>query len=155
MTWKIELAALAVTAAMVGGYLHTADLFAEDAVTYHAAFTEADYEAFDRDFELSGDSCDIGLEASNVCLPHFRSKSVVRIGEPLPNDIPALSAGIRVLLALDSKSPELKTVRFGQTLVLIEPETEVVRDLLRLDAPSYASARNPELVGAPIVAAAN
>ena len=155
MTWKIELAALAITAASVGGYLYKADLFSQPAVTYHQSFTQADFEAFDRDFQMREKSCAIGLKSANVCLPDYKASGDVRIGEPLPKDVPALGVNMRVLIALDTKDPDLKTVRFGQTLVLIEPRTEIVRDMLRLDAPSYASARNPELIGAPIAAAAN
>ena len=155
MTWKIELAALAITAAGVGGYLYKSDPFAEAPVTYHAEFTEADYNAFDRDFTLADEPCEIGLKSSHICLPEFDIDRDVRAGEPFPQDVPALSAGMRVLLALDTKEPELQTVRYGQTLVLIERATHEVRDVLRLDAPTYEDARKPKLRGAPVVVAAN
>ena len=153
MTWKIEIAALVVTAASVGGYIYKADLFAEEAVTYHDEFTEADFSAFDRNFPMNGETCEVGLAQSKICLLSLEAANSVRVGAQLPKDVPALSAGMRILLALDSKQPELKTVRLGQTLVLIEPETEFVRDILRLDAPSYEAAR--DLRGATIGVAAN
>jgi len=62
-------------------------------------------------------------------------------GAPLPASLPAMSANMRVLLALDLKTPGLKTVQYGQTLALIEPETRMVKDVLHLTAPSYAAAR--------------
>ena len=155
MTWKIELAALAITAAGVGGYLYKADLFEETPVTYHAAFTEADYHAFDRDFDLAGETCEIGLEAQSICLPEFDIDRDVLPGEDFPHDVPALSAGMRILLVLDTKESELQTIRYGQTLVLMERSTRQVRDILRLDAPTFADARTPKLRGAPITVAAN
>ena len=155
MTWKIELAALAITAAGVGSYIYTGDLFAEAPVTYHSAFTEADFEAFDRDFVLAGEACEIGLKSSSVCLPEFDLGRDVRPRDQFPQDVPAISAGMRVLLKLDPKEPELQTVRYGHTLVLLERGTNEVRDVLRLDAPTFADARKPKLRGAPIAAAAN
>ena len=155
MTWKIELAALAITAAGVGGYLYEGDLFAEVPVTYHEEFTEADFHAFDRDFLMAGESCEIGLKASGICLPEFDMDRNLVAGEKFPEDLPALSAGMRILLALDSKQTNLQTIRYGQTLVLMERSTKEVRDVMRLDAPTFADARTPELRGAPVSVAAN
>ena len=155
MTWKIEVAALAVTVAGVGGYLYKSDPFAEAPVKYHAAFTEADYDAFDRDFTLSGEDCEIGLESSKVCLPVFDLDRNITVGEPFPQDVPALSAGMRVLLVLDTKEPQLQTIRYGQTLVLLDRGSREVRDVMRLDAPSFADARKPKLRGGPVAVAAN
>ena len=155
MTWKIEIAALAITAASVGGYLYQADLFAEQPVTYHAEFTESDYHAFDRDFVMNDAFCEVGLKDDKVCLPNFTPKSEVRVGEALPSDVPSLSASMRMLLVMDSKEAALKTVRFGRTMVLIDAGSGIVQDVMRLDAPNFAASRTPELRGAPISVAAN
>lgn len=155
MTWKIEFAALAITAAGVGGYLYNTSPFEEAPIRYHDSFTEADFDAFDRHFSHNGEICDIGLKASDVCLPEFKISQNIEIGQPFPNDVLRLSAGMRVLLALDTKEPDLKTIRVGQTLALIHRETLVVQDVIRLDAVTYADARKPELSGAGNIIAAN
>ena len=155
MTWKIELTALAFTAACVGGFVYQADLLAEEPINYHAAFTEADYNAFDRDFAFGEETCGVGLEDFKICMRDFKSNSPVKVGAKLPSDLPALSVRMRTLLVLDSKQPNLKTVRFGNTLVLIEAETDIVRDILRLSAPTYEDARKPALIGSPVGVAAN
>ena len=139
MTWKIELAALAITAAGVAGCLLNVDTFEEAPVTYHDRFTLADYQAFDRDFKIGDEPCEIGLQDSDVCLNAFELNPSVRIGDPIPENVLRLSAGMRVLLALDSKQAELQTIRLGQTLVLIDRETQIVADILRLHAPTYLS----------------
>ena len=126
MTWKIELAALAVTAAGVGGYLYKSDLFTEAPVEYHTEFTQADFDAFDRNFPVAGEMCEIGLKSAGLCLPEFDIGRDVLSGELFPQDIPALSAGMRVLLVLDTKEPDLQTVRVGQTLVLMERQSKRV-----------------------------
>ena len=155
MTWKIELAALAITAAGVGGCLLNVDMFAEAPVTYHDQFTVADYQAFDRDFEIAGDPCEIGLKDSDICLNAFESDHSLQIGEQIPENVLRLNAGMRILLALDSKNAELQTIRLGQTLALVDRETQIVADIMRLDAPTYADARTPKLYGASNSAAAN
>ena len=40
------------------------------------------------------------------------------------------------------KDESLRTVRYGQTLVLLEPETRRVEDVLHLTAPDFVSAQN-------------
>lgn len=155
MTWKMELAALAITAASIGGYLYKTDPFKEAAVTYHAKFTEADFNAFQRDFELSGDMCDVGLQAYNICLSDFEVKQHIVPGERFPENLPALGAGMRLLLAMDAKEQHLQTVQYGQTLVLIERSKKQVEDVLYLNAPTYADARTPKLRGSPVTMAAN
>ena len=155
MTWKIELAALAITAASVGGYLYKTNPFETAPVEYHAAFTEADYHAFDRDFALAGDVCEVGLKESSVCLSDFDMKKLIVPGEAFPSDVPPLGAGMRVLLALDVKEAHLQTIQYGQTLILMDRGTRQVEDVLYLNAASYADARTPELNGGSVAMAAN
>ena len=50
----------------------------------------------------------------------------------MPLDVPLVAAEFRVIVETDLKDPALRTVRFGQTLALVDPETRVVVDQMRL-----------------------
>jgi len=141
MTWHIELGLLALTAGLVGTYIHSTDPLAPVPTHRAEAFTQTDFDAFDRGFPHEDSTCEIGLEASKICLTPSPMEDRVIKGEALPASVPAMSANMRVLLALELKTQGLKTVQYGQTLALIEPKTRVVKDLLRLDAESFTEAR--------------
>jgi len=56
-------------------------------------------------------------------------------------DVPLVAAEFRVIVETDLKDQSLRTVRFGQSLALVDPETREIVDLIRLSATDYASAR--------------
>lgn len=106
-------------------------------------FIQADYDAFDRNFELTnGLRCDVGLAAQKICL--YKSpveRDIVR-GERLPDYIPDLGTNFRVVLETSLKDEQFRTVVYGQTLVLLEPRSRMVKDVLRLTAPDIVSPRD-------------
>jgi hypothetical protein len=141
-TFKIELAVLAI-ALGVGGvfWAMSSDALEEEGTVAVSTFTQGDYALFDRNFEVSGQVCEVGLKAHKMCFGRSPLESQLKIGVPLPIKAPAISAEFRVIVDTALKSPELQTIRYGSTLALIDPETRVVKDILHLDAPEYDSAR--------------
>ena len=55
--------------------------------------------------------------------------------------MPALGAEFRIIVETALKSDNLRTVRYGQTLVLIDAKTREVKDILRLNAPDFMAAQ--------------
>jgi hypothetical protein len=96
------------------------------------AFTEADYAVFDRGFILDSQPCMVGLERQNICFSPSPLEARIHTGAVVPLDVPLVAAEFRVIVETDLKDPALRTVRFGQTLALVDPETRVVVDQMRL-----------------------
>ena len=108
-----------------------------------AHFTSADYHAFDRDFQMDGETCAVGFRDHRICFGISPYEPVLKRGEVLPEGVPTLAAEFRVIVETELKAEGLQTVRFGRTLALVDPETRQVHDILRLDAPSFTVARGP------------
>jgi len=47
-----------------------------------------------------------------------------------------MAAEFPILAAIPAKNKDLKLLRYGQTLVLINEETQIIEDLLNLDEKS-------------------
>lgn len=140
-SWKLE-------AGIVGAAALTLSVFLSVMLTRPAAlrvqplghFIQADYDAFDRNFELAeGLPCEIGLAAQQICL-HISpvERDIVR-GERLPDYIPDPGTNFRVVVETRLKDERFRTVVYGQTLVLVDPRTRRVRDVLHLVAPDVVS----------------
>lgn len=110
-----------------------------------STFTEEDFGAFDRNFVMDEKVCAVGLAAHRICLTPSPIESRLAIGLALEPDVPVLAAEFRVIVETDLKIETLRTVRFGRTLALIEPETREIRDIMRLDAASFALSRQPPM----------
>jgi len=106
-------------------------------------FTLADFSAFDRNFEMDGETCAVGFRDHRICFGSSPYESDLKQGETLPSHMPVLGAEFRVIVETDLKTEPLQTVRFGRTLALVDPRTREVHDILRLDAPSFQMARGP------------
>ncbi len=143
MTLKIELAVAGTTLFVLGAFvaMQGADAIESVAVEPVDVFTPHDFAAFDREFEWHGETCVVGLERHGLCLGQSPLESQLKRGEILPDYVPALSAEFRVIVETDLKNASYQTVRFGRTLLLIDPETRVVHDILHLDAPDYETAQ--------------
>lgn len=148
MTLKTEIAIVALTLAGAAAYVYTQDVFAVQtpvAAERTSTFTQADFTAFDRGFDVDGTVCAVGIAAQDYCFTPSPLEDRLQSGSVLDASIPVLSARYRVLAQLAPKVETLKTAQYGQTLVLIEPDTRMVRDVLILDAASFAEARPPVL----------
>ena len=144
-TLKFEFAMMGAALLVLGAFAawqgsRAAAPAAEAAVTH---FTAADFRAFDRDFQMDGETCAVGFRAHRICFGTSPYEEALQRGASLPAYMPALSAEFRVIVETDLKAEGLQTVRFGRTLALVDPDTREVHDILRLDAPSFRMARGP------------
>ncbi|HPE47601.1 MAG TPA: hypothetical protein PLR76_04360 [Hyphomonas sp.] len=145
MTLKIEFAIMGSALFGAGAfYAVKGNPVAEAAPVAVSHFTQADYNAFDRNFQMDGQTCAVGFRDHRICFGASPYEAELQDGDILPAYMPALSAEFRVIVETDLKADGLQTVRFGRSLALIDPETRQVRDVLRLDAPNFRLAREPD-----------
>lgn len=107
-----------------------------------STFTSADFDAFDREFEAHGRKCDVGIAAYKICFGSSPLETQLVVGQPLPEHAPLVGAEFRIIVKTDLKVPDVKTARYGQTLVLVDPQTRIVKDKMQLTAIDYATARD-------------
>jgi hypothetical protein len=142
MRWKIEAGIIGAACLALGTFLHVQthqqEVAGPSSVDH---FTQYDYDVFDRDFALAGSTCEVGLKSQKLCLANSPLEKQVRRGEILPAFMPAMPAEFRVILETSLKNENLRTVRYGQTLVLLDAETRRVEDVLHLTAPDYVTAQ--------------
>ncbi|MEO0884214.1 MAG: hypothetical protein AAFY34_16025 [Pseudomonadota bacterium] len=144
MTLKIELAALGLTLAGAAGFLAVEQPLAEPApLERHDTFAEADFDAFDRNFRHGREVCAVGIEKDRLCFQYSPLEGQLVEGQALAAHIPLLPAEFPILVATPAKSEHQQLVRFGRSLALIDPETRLVEDVIRLDQQSYSDAVAP------------
>lgn len=145
-TLKFEMAAAGIALFALGAFVATRPTGADAAVIEPAgarAFSQADFERFDRGFMLDGQPCAVGIELHKLCFAHSPQEKNLHRGMILPPEVPLMAAEFRIIVDTDLKEAGLRTLRFGQTLALVEPETRTVVDMLRLTAPTAADAHLP------------
>ncbi len=141
MSLKIELGVVVFTALAGLGVFHEAKPLEPLAPTErHSAFIAEDYAAFDRDFEVKGETCEVGLERRGMCFTSSPLQARIIEGQPVPLNVPLLAAEFPILVALPVKEETQKLLRYGTTLALIDTESRVVEDVLYLDANTFADA---------------
>ena len=143
-TLKFEMAVAGVALFALGGFVATRPVGAEaEAVQPVAvrAFTEADFDKFDRGFMLDETPCAVGMERFKLCFGPSPLEAGLRPGMVIPAEVPLVMAEFRVIVETDLKEADLRTLRYGQTLLLVNPETREVVDMMRLAAPSISDAR--------------
>jgi hypothetical protein len=59
----------------------------------------------------------------------------------LPPEVPMVGAEFRVIVVTELKAENLRTIRFGRSLALVDPQTRLVQDVISLSAPAYDQAR--------------
>jgi len=149
-TLKFEMAVAGVALFALGGFVATRPTGAEAEVVEPVAvraFSEADFASFDRGFMLDGAPCAVGLERSKLCFLPSPLEAGLRRSMVIAPDVPLVSAEFRVIVETDLKEPGLRTLRYGQTLLLVDPETRRVVDLMRLTAPDISEARTGNAAG--------
>lgn len=122
----------AAVAAIGGGALALSAHSSETATTTAAAFSAADQAVFDRNFQLADRTCEVGYAEQDLCFERSPLETQIVKGEPFPETMYPLALEWRANLALDRKAPELKTVRLGQTVALMDRESRMVIDKLDL-----------------------
>ena len=145
-TLKLELAVAGIALFALGAFVAMRPTDAEAAAAQPVAvraFSEADFNVFDRGFLLDDVPCAVGLERHSLCFAPAPIEHRIALGMAIPNEVPLIAAEFRVIVETDLKDPALRTVRFGQTLALVDPDSRVVVDMMRLSAPTLEEARRP------------
>jgi hypothetical protein len=145
-TLKIEMAIAGAALFALGAFIATRPSGAAAAVVEPAGarqFSQADFEAFDRGFALDDAPCVVGIERHKLCFVPSPVETQLTPGSVIPAHIPLVPAEFRVIVDTDLKAPELRTLRYGQTLVLADPESRTIVDMMRLTAPTAAESRTP------------
>lgn len=96
------------------------------------AFTPADKAVFSEGFLTASGTCDVGFAERDICFEGSHLERRVVKGEPFPQDMYPLALEWRVELAMSRKAEDLKTVRIGRTIALVERSTEIVVDTIHL-----------------------
>lgn len=141
-TLTIELVIAGAALFALGAFLATRPQTAE-AVQASALtqFTKADFAAFDRNFELEGSTCKVGLKRDRLCFGRSPVEDILAPGMTLPPEVPMVGAEFRVIVVTELKAENLRTIRFGRSLALVDPQTRLVQDVISLSAPAYDQAR--------------
>ena len=105
-------------------------------------FTPSDRTVFTQGFRTSGGTCNVGFAERGLCFEASHLESRIVEGERFPADMYPLALEWRVTLAMARKADHLKTVRIGRTLALVDRETGIVADTIRLgDRPETEMAQ--------------
>lgn len=141
-TLTIELVIAGAALFALGAFLATRPQTAEAVQTSALTqFTRADFAAFDRNFELEGGTCKVGLKRDRLCFGRSPVEDVLAPGMTLPPEVPMVGAEFRVIVVTELKAENLRTIRFGRSLALVDPQTRLVQDVISLSAPAYDQAR--------------
>lgn len=145
-TLKLELAIAGTALFALGAFVATRPLEAEAVQAAGLTqFTKADFAAFDRDFEMDGETCDVGLKRDRICFGGSPVEHILQPGVTLPHEIPMVGAEFRIIVVTELKDNTLRTVRFGRSLALVDPKTRYVQDVINLSADRFDDARAPAL----------
>ncbi|MFN4185101.1 MAG: hypothetical protein ACK4M6_09975 [Hyphomonas sp.] len=141
-TLKIELAIAGAALFALGAFVATRPQEAEAVqASGLTQFTKADFAAFDRKFEMDGETCDVGLKRERLCFGRSPVETLLAPGVTLPPEVPVVGAEFRVIVVTELKSDNLRTIRFGRSLALVDPQTRQVQDVILLTAPTFEKAR--------------
>lgn len=145
-TLKIELAIAGAALFALGAFVATRPPEAEAVQTAGLTqFTKADFAAFDRDFYMDGGTCEVGLKRDRICFGGSPVEQILKPGVTLPHEIPMVGAEFRIIVVTELKADDLRTVRFGRSLALVNPQTRYVQDVIELSADRFDDARAPTL----------
>lgn len=123
-----------LTAATVGaGALAMAIPSSEaEAATLADHFTPQDQAVFTSGFRTSTGVCPVGFAEQDICFESSHLESKVVKGEPFPADMYPTSLEWRAQLAMTRKQADIKTVRIGHTVALVDRQSRLVVDVMRL-----------------------
>lgn len=141
MKYNIDYILTGLAVAAIGG--GALALSAHSSVTNSAAatqFTASDTAAFDRNFQVADRDCEVGFAAQQLCFERTALEDRISIGEPFPETMYPLALEWRANLALERKAENLKTVRIGQSIILMERDTRMVVDKIDLSGQRHADA---------------
>ena len=141
MSIRVELGFVALTAVLGLSVLHIKKPFEPSApVERQSAFVADDHAAFDRDFMLDGEPCNVGLAKREMCFTPSPLQAQIVKGQKIPLNVPLLAAEFPILVELPVKQETQKLLRYGTTLALVHAESRVVQDVLYIDTHTFADA---------------
>lgn len=141
MKLSIDHVLYGMTAAVIGGGALSLSAWSSPTTNHlETRFSQADYTAFDRNFEQDGRTCEVGMRDQGFCYGASHLEDRIIRGEPFPENMYPLAVEWRASLNMPQKPGSLKTVRIGQTLALMDRETRMVIDTMTLEATDYANA---------------
>ena len=141
MKFSVDHFLYGLAAAVVGGAALSLSAYSSPAPgQLEQRFSPEDYAAFDRNFELSGDVCTVGVRERGLCFSESHLEDRVVKGETFPANMYPLALEWRADLRMPRKPNHLKTVRIGQTVALMDRETRMIVDTMQLDALDFATA---------------
>jgi len=110
-------------------------------------FTAQDRAVFTHGFHTADGLCEVGYSQQGLCFEPSPLESRIVKGEPFPHDMYPLALEWRAALAMPRKAEHLKTIRIGQTVALVDRETGMVTDMIRLGETVQAGSMQPTLAG--------
>lgn len=132
-----HLFATLTASALVGGALaltaHTTSTPSQ-AADLSERFTAGDKAIFSEGFRIADGTCEVGFAERDICFEGSHLEDRVVKGEPFPQDMYPLALEWRIELAMSRKADDLKTVRIGRTIALVERGSEIVVDTIHLGA---------------------
>jgi len=141
-TFMIELGIAGAALFALGAFIATRPQAAEAVqASAQTQFTQADFAAFDRNFELEGSTCKVGLRRDRLCFGGSPVEDILAPGMILPPEVPMVGAEFRVIVVTELKAENLRTIRFGRSLALVDPKSRQVADVMSLAAPTFEKAR--------------
>jgi len=130
---KLELGALAAVLLGAGTFMMIAEpINTQPPLERVDNFSARDYAAFDRDFQLHGKNCSVGIARDRLCFTASPLQEQITKGEALDGTIPVLAAEFPILVATPPKAEHQKLLRYGTKLVLLNEETRVIEDVIQL-----------------------
>lgn len=110
-------------------------------------FTAQDRAVFTHGFHTANGLCEVGYSQRDLCFEPSPLESRIVKGETFPKDMYPLALEWRAALAMPRKAEHLKTIRIGQTVALVDRETGMVTDMIRLGETAQAGRPQPSLAG--------
>lgn len=106
-------------------------------------FTPADHTVFTEGFRTADGLCEVGYAQQDICFESSHLEDRIIEGERFPADMYPLSLEWRAELAMSRKQTTLKTIRIGQTVALLDRDTRIIVDTIRLgEQPRQEMAQN-------------
>lgn len=141
MKFSVDYLLAGLAVAVIGGGAATLSAHSSPSTSaLETRFSEADYAAFNRGFQVGDDVCEVGFADQSLCFRTSPLESRVVRGERFPDNMYPLALEWRANLAMPRKPETVKTIRIGRTIALMDRDSRVVIDTMRLGETSFATA---------------
>lgn len=141
MKLSIDYLLAGVAVAVIGGGAATLSAHSTPSTNdLETRFTEQDYAAFNHSFEMGDSVCDVGVAKHGICFEASPLEARIVEGEAFPANMYPLALEWRADLEMPRKPHSLKTIRIGRTIALMDRDSRMVIDTMRLgDTNTFAA----------------